>query len=92
MNVQKYMGQIYGYMSYNLMTTKCYQNPDETRNQGENIADNGGLKVIWIKRYTANTFNYFQAAYHTYKNLTASEKMRLPRSNFTSDQLFWVNS
>ena len=89
---ERFFTNTYGYMSYNLMTTKCYQNPDETRNQGENIADNGGLKVIWIKTIHSEHFHYFQTAYHTYKNLTASEKMRLPRSNFTSDQLFWVNS
>ena len=39
--------------------TTCYQNPDETRNPGENIADNGGLKVIWIKKMHSEHFQLF---------------------------------
>ena len=38
---------------------KCNQNPDETRNPGENIADNGGLKVIWIKTIHSKYFQLF---------------------------------
>ena len=43
---------------------------------GENIADNGGGK----------------AAYEAYKRLPEAEKQCVPGFNFTSDQLFWVES
>lgn len=46
--------------------------------QGENIADNGGLKQAY-------------RAYKKYEATHGEEKMRLPGLNLTNDQLFFLN-
>ena len=61
--------------------------------QGENIADNGGAKVLVKKFNKLLPVNIgLQAAYRAYKKLPASEKECVPGFNLTSDQLFWVTT
>jgi len=64
--------------------------------QGENIADNGGMRSILLERFFYKFFQKFRAAYNAMeialkKNSVASQQKLKGLEEFSAEQLFFIN-